>query len=53
MPLTRESKETMQFKVDAAWVELPEAAQFVEVAGVAVDSRDRVFVFNQRQTTRS
>ena len=37
----------MQFKVDAAWVELPEAAQFIDVAGVAVDSHDRVFVFNR------
>ena len=35
----------MHYQVDSAWLELPEAAQFIEVAGVAVDSRDRVFVF--------
>jgi DNA-binding beta-propeller fold protein YncE len=37
----------MRYQVDAAWLELPEAAQFVEVAGVATDSRDRVFVFSR------
>ncbi len=37
----------MNYQVDPAWLSLPEAAQFVDVAGVAVDSRDRVFVFNR------
>ncbi len=37
----------MRYQIDAAWKEPPEAARFVDVAGVAVDSRDRVFVFNR------
>jgi DNA-binding beta-propeller fold protein YncE len=37
----------MRYKIDPAWIELPEAARFVDVAGVATDSRDRVFVFSR------
>ena len=37
----------MHYQVDPAWLKRPEAARFVEVAGVAVDSRDRVFVFSR------
>lgn len=35
------------FEVLEGWGALPEGWRFVEVAGVAVDSRDRVFVFNR------
>jgi hypothetical protein len=34
-----------EFEVIEGWQHLPEGMSFVEVAGVAVDSRDRVFVF--------
>ena len=37
----------MRFEVDAGWGELPDGRRFVEVAGVATDSHDRVFVFNR------
>ena len=37
----------MHYEVVAGWGELPEGWRFVEVAGVATDSRDRVFVFNR------
>src|SRR5690242_10680843 len=36
-----------RFEVRVGWAELPEGWRFVEVAGVATDSRDRVFVFNR------
>ena len=36
-----------RFDVCAGWGELPEGWRFVEVAGVATDSADRVFVFNR------
>lgn len=36
-----------RFEVRAGWGELPEGWRLVEVAGVATDSRDRVFVFNR------
>ncbi len=35
----------MHYQVDESWLVLPEVARFVEVAGVATDSRDWVFVF--------
>jgi DNA-binding beta-propeller fold protein YncE len=35
------------YEVLADWGKLPDGWSFIEVAGVAVDSRDRVFVFNR------
>ncbi len=40
----------MHYQVDENWLLLPEAARFVEVAGVATDSRDRVYVFCRGKT---
>jgi DNA-binding beta-propeller fold protein YncE len=37
----------LDYQVDPRWSELPERRRFVEVAGVATDSHDRVFVFNR------
>ncbi len=37
----------MEYEVLDGWQQLPEGWSFVEVAGVAVDSRDRVYVFNR------
>ncbi len=37
----------MRWKPCEGWAELPDGWRFVEVAGVATDSRDRVFVFNR------
>ena len=37
----------MGYAVVAGWGELPAGWDFVEVAGVAADSRDRVFAFNR------
>lgn len=37
----------MEYEVLEGWEQLPEGWSFVEVAGVAVDSRDRVYVFNR------
>jgi DNA-binding beta-propeller fold protein YncE len=36
-----------RFEVREGWGALPDGWRFVEVAGVATDSRDRVFVFNR------
>jgi NHL repeat len=36
-----------EFEVIRGWEQLPDGWSFVEVAGVAVDSRDRVYVFNR------
>lgn len=36
-----------EYEVVEGWEKLPEGWHFVEVAGVAVDSRDRVYVFNR------
>ena len=41
------SKNKMAFEVIEGWEKLPEGWSFVEVAGVATDSRDRVYVFNR------
>src|ERR1039458_6753766 len=43
-------RDIMRFQVDSGWGELPERRRFVEVAGVATDSRDRVFVFTRGET---
>ena len=37
----------MEYEVLEGWEQLPDGWSFVEVAGVAVDSRDRVYVFNR------
>ncbi len=37
----------LEYEVLEGWERLPEGWSFVEVAGVAVDSRDRVYVFNR------
>ena len=37
----------LEYEVLEGWEQLPEGWSFVEVAGVAVDSRDRVYVFNR------
>ncbi len=37
----------MEYEVLEGWERLPEGWSFVEVAGVAVDSADRVYVFNR------
>ena len=36
----------MEYKPSPGWGRLPEGWSFVEVAGVATDSRDNVYVFN-------
>ena len=37
----------LEYEVLEGWEQLPEGWSFVEVAGVAVDSRDRVYVFGR------
>ena len=37
----------IEFEVLEGWGHLPEGWSYVEVAGVACDSRDRVYVFNR------
>jgi hypothetical protein len=37
----------LEYEVLEGWERLPEGWSFVEVAGVAVDSKDRVYVFNR------
>ena len=37
----------MEYEVLEGWEQLPEGWAYVEVAGVAVDSQDRVYVFNR------
>jgi hypothetical protein len=39
----------LDYDVIEGWERLPEGWSFVEVAGVAVDSQDRVYVFNRGQ----
>ena len=41
------TENRMAFEVIEGWEKLPEGWSFVEVAGVATDSRDRVYVFNR------
>ena len=38
-----------EYEVLQGWEQMPEGWSFVEVAGVAVDSKDRVYVFNRGQ----
>jgi glucose/mannose transport system permease protein len=37
----------LEYEVIEGWEQLPDGWSFVEVAGVAVDSQDRVYVFNR------
>ena len=37
----------IEYEVLEGWEKLPEGWSFVEVAGVGVDSQDRVYVFNR------
>jgi DNA-binding beta-propeller fold protein YncE len=39
--------ERYGYAVEDDWAQLPEGASFVDAAGVATDSRDRVYVFNR------
>ena len=39
--------DKIEFEVIVGWEKLPEGWSFVEVAGVATDSRDRVYAFNR------
>ena len=36
-----------RYKVVENWAQLPEGWSFMDVAGVAVNSKDEVFVFNR------
>ena len=40
-------KHKIEYEVLEGWQRLPEGWSFVEVAGVACDSKDRVYVFNR------
>jgi DNA-binding beta-propeller fold protein YncE len=42
-----ETDHSPRYEVVAGWGELPEGLDYFEVAGVATDSTDRVFVFNR------
>src|SRR4051794_28645723 len=46
-PVPGSGRGGLRFEVRPAWEGLPEGWRLVEVAGVATDSRDRVFVFNR------
>ncbi|MFI5455573.1 MAG: peptidyl-alpha-hydroxyglycine alpha-amidating lyase family protein [Isosphaerales bacterium] len=47
MGSVRTAGDRPRFKACEGWGVLPDRWRFVEVAGVATDSRDRVFVFNR------
>src|SRR5437764_657207 len=47
MSLIRTAGVGPRFEACAGWGTLPEGWRLVEVAGVATDSRDRVFVFDR------
>lgn len=47
MDLAQSAADGPRFEVCAGWGTLPDGWRFVEVAGVATDSRDLVFVFNR------
>jgi DNA-binding beta-propeller fold protein YncE len=47
MDSTETSLVVLRFEALPAWATQPEGWRFVDVAGVAVDSRDRLFVFNR------
>ena len=37
----------IEYEVIQGWEQMPEGYSFMEVAGVACDSQDRVYVFNR------
>jgi DNA-binding beta-propeller fold protein YncE len=43
----KHSEGKLRFEVEFDWGRLPEGWKFTQVAGVAVDSEDRVYVFNR------
>lgn len=43
----KNSTDPLKYRVEVGWGELPEGWAFSQVAGVAVDSLDRVYVFNR------
>ena len=45
--VTTVTSGTYVYEVVEDWAKLPEGWSFVEVAGVGVDSKDRVYVFNR------
>src|SRR5262249_10145389 len=47
MPLTSSHCRAFGYDADASWAKLPPGIRWPEVAGVASDSRDNVFVFNR------
>ena len=40
-------KHKIEYEVLEGWEQMPEGWSFIEVAGVACDSQDRVYVFNR------
>jgi len=40
-------KHKIEYEVIEGWEQMPEGWSFIEVAGVACDSQDRVYVFNR------
>ena len=42
-------KHKLEYEVLEGWDRLPESWSYVEVAGVACDSQDRVYVFNRSE----
>ena len=43
----------LEFEVVEGWERLPDGWSFTEMAGVAVDSRDRVYVFCRGENRRN
>ena len=39
--------QKMEYEVLEGWEQIPDGWSFVEVAGVAMDSRNQVYVFNR------
>ena len=39
-----------QYRVNETWANLPDGWEFRDVAGVAVDDKDNVYVFNRANT---
>jgi hypothetical protein len=49
MPRTRVVTDAGIYEVDAGWAKVPHGWAFREVAGVATDSRSRVYVFSRSE----
>src|SRR5438034_3259810 len=47
MPTNQMAGAEVRYEALTSWEKLPPGWSFVEVAGVATDSQDRVFVFNR------